>query len=472
MTGGHGVHPARLRLVAGPTSTTTSSPRTTSPTRRTRSSSAAASRATTSACTTTSCTASACSSGTRHPGTRTARCATTSSSTAGLRINKFEQVTQERNLVLARGERRARRGRVRSCGPTGMIPGGPTWPCSTGRRRPEVEVDAGRVPQGRRVVPPAGPAGRLRQAGAGRHGRRSADPRADGRGVRRVRPDEVPESEGAWAMNRRETVHLAGGPAPGLRWSGRGGRAEGRAVVLEEPINGRGRGPSGRSRRGRPACWPGRRAGGPSTWSPTARPSTAGRPPITTRRAAGMIRPPIPARTGRSGPSCSCSGPVHGGRVRGPRRAGQPAPRRRDRRRLAGAALARAGGEPRPVPGADRPVRQPRRPGAVPVRQLGGGGPGDLRARRDGDPARRLELRLAGRQARPPDARGGGRHARGLLQRRRRQPDARRVVRADGGRDAGVLQAGAGGGARLHRVAALPCVSRPRSSRRRTYPAR
>ena len=62
---------------------------------------------------------------------------------AGLRINKFETGRPARGTWSSPRATRGRRGRVRSCGPTSMIPGGPTWPCSTGRRRPEVEVDAG-----------------------------------------------------------------------------------------------------------------------------------------------------------------------------------------------------------------------------------------------------------------------------------------------------------------------------------------
>ena len=58
-------------------------------------------------------------------------------------------------------------------------------------------------------------------------------------------------------------------------------------------------------------------------------------------------------------------------------------------------------------------------------------------------------------EADPPDAQRTGRCPGGLFQRRGRQPDARRVVRPDGAGDAGLVQARAGGGARLHRVAAL-----------------
>ena len=54
-----------------------------------------------------------------------------------------------------------------------------------------------------------------------------------------------------------------------------------------------------------------------STWSPTARPSTASRPPITTRRAAGMIRPPTSRKDGAQRPVVLLLGPVHGAEFEG-----------------------------------------------------------------------------------------------------------------------------------------------------------
>ena len=148
-------------------------------------------------------------------------------------------------------------------------------------------------------------------------------------------------------------------------------------------------------------------------------------------------------------------GPVHGAEFEGVVGAGQSDRGRRVGQGLARQAVGGTGREHRPVPGAHRPVGEPGRPGSLPVRQLGGCGPRDQRARRDGDQAGRVELPMAGRQAGPPDARGGGGDPGRVLQRRRRQPHARRLVRPDGARDPGLPQAGAGGGAGLPRVAPL-----------------
>ena len=90
-----------------------------------------------------------------------------------------------------------------------MIPGGPTWPCSTGSRRPEVEVDAGeflKAGESYRLLDPRDVFGKPVRAGTADG---SADPRAGGRGVRRVRPDEGRRG-GAWAMNRREMFTAVG----------------------------------------------------------------------------------------------------------------------------------------------------------------------------------------------------------------------------------------------------------------------
>ena len=201
---------------------------------------------------------------------------------AGLRINRFEQVAREGNLVLAKGDA-GPKGLRGSCGPTSMIPGGPTWPCSTGRDGPRWKSTPASS-SGPASLPPAGPAGRLRQAGAGRHGRRPADPRAGGGGVRRVRPDQGRRG-GTRAMNRRE-MFTAAGVLPLASLAGREAGPEALPTFWTSRLSDVDRA-VGWVEKGKAPCWPGRPAGGPSTWSPTARPSTAGRPPITTRRAAG-----------------------------------------------------------------------------------------------------------------------------------------------------------------------------------------
>ena len=142
-------------------------------------------------------------------------------------------------------------------------------------------------------------------------------------------------------------------------------------------------------------------------------------------------------------------------RVRGHRRAGQPDPRRRDRRRPPRPALARAGGEPRRCRVLIVPSGNPDGRARCPFDSWVGVDLATNERVGMGTKPDGSNYHWPGVKRIHPMRGRGGRHARRLLQRRRRQPDARRVVRPDGGRDAGLPPPRARGGARLRRVPPL-----------------